>query len=41
MTLEAELPDSHSTRKGLSGRQIAAGAAVLATPALLAWWLRR
>jgi len=40
MTLGADLPDSHTTRKRLSGRQIAAGAAVLAA-LLLAWWLRR
>ena len=41
MTLGADLPDSHSTRKGLSGRQTAVGAAILAALLLLAWWLRR
>ena len=41
MTLGADLPDSDSMRKGLSGRQIAAGAAVLAALLLLVWWLWR
>lgn len=41
MSLGVELPDSYATRKGLSGRQIVAGAAVLAALLLLAWWLRR
>ena len=42
MTLGAELLDSHTTHKGPSRRQIAAGAAVLAALLfLLGWWLRR